>query len=697
MEAVVQVSEPGHHEAVLEKARRDAAPDWRVVDRALRTIARRRAELDAEEAGWIREAEALKIWRPLGMVSMLDYLERAMGYSPKTGQERRRVARALGALPQLTAALAAGQLAFSAVRELTRVATPATEAEWIAAAAGKNLRQIEALVADRREGDRPTDPPDPAARRHVVRYELSAETFALLRQARTLLDDEHGTNQSDDAFLAALCGAVIDGAPAAEPTGRAKFQIAVTVCEYCRQGWQEGGGAQIPIGAAAVERALCDAQHIGSIDDDAPARAYQDIPPSVARFVWRRDGGRCRTPGCRSARGLELHHLVHRADGGSHDALNVALICSSCHKAHHEGILTITGTAERIEVRRPGEASVVREACAHVGAAVEPGAELQSSAASSPSRDSAMSDGSAPHVGAAVEPAAEVQSTTASSPRRDSAMSDASCPHVGAAATPSTEVQSSTASSPRRDSGMSDGSGPHVGATVELSAEVQSTTASNPRRDSAMSDGSGPHVGAAAKPSTEVQSSTASRPRRDSAMSDGSGPHVGAAVEPSAEVELPANIGSSIATVESRSLSVHMSAAVEPSAEVQSSTATGARGDSATNDGSRAHLGATVDAGSEVKAAKGDVRAAADLEPARRGDRARVLEEPATELDVAIRRTQTKEALVGLGWKPAIATAAVAAAWVALGSRATFEQLIFEALRQCPRPLATTPRDLRAR
>jgi hypothetical protein len=34
-------------------------------------------------------------------------------------------------LPELTAALAADELAFSAVRELTRVATPGTEAAWI--------------------------------------------------------------------------------------------------------------------------------------------------------------------------------------------------------------------------------------------------------------------------------------------------------------------------------------------------------------------------------------------------------------------------------------------------------------------------------------------------------------------------------------------------------------------------------------
>jgi hypothetical protein len=155
------------------------------------------------------------------------------------------------------------------------------------------------------------------------------------------------------------------------------------VCERCRQGWQEGAGARIAIQPAAVERAMCDAQHIGSIDGAEPERAYQDIPPSVARLVWRRDRGRCRVPGCRSSRGLELHHLVHRADGGTHEASNLALICSACHQSHHDGVLTISGTADDIEVRRPGDANRVTASVvapdvtsgasvgAHVGAASE--------------------------------------------------------------------------------------------------------------------------------------------------------------------------------------------------------------------------------------------------------------------------------------------------------------------------------------
>ena len=58
-------------------------PRWRTVDRALRDISVRRAALDADEARWLREAEALQIWRPLGMVSAVDYLERVLGYAPR--------------------------------------------------------------------------------------------------------------------------------------------------------------------------------------------------------------------------------------------------------------------------------------------------------------------------------------------------------------------------------------------------------------------------------------------------------------------------------------------------------------------------------------------------------------------------------------------------------------------------------------
>ena len=354
--------------------------DWREADRQLRANARQRAALDADEAFWLREAERLRIWTPLGMVSMVDYLERVLGYGPRTGQDRLRVARALGALPVLTAALDQGALSFSAIKELVRVATPATERAWRDEAIGKNQRQIEELVAGHSPGDLPDDPVDPKVRMHVVRFEVSASTFAVMRQARLALDEEHGRHLSEDEVLAAMSATVLDGGASGEPSGRAKWQIGMVECTHCQRAWQEGAGVRVPVDAATRERAHCDAQWIGALDGDGPARATQDIPPAVARFVWRRDEGRCQTPGCRSARNLELHHIVRRADGGTHDPSNITLRCFSCHAAHHRGALTISGTApDQLETRRtydheapvhaPATGALTIATAAHGGAA----------------------------------------------------------------------------------------------------------------------------------------------------------------------------------------------------------------------------------------------------------------------------------------------------------------------------------------
>lgn len=70
--------------------------NWRDVDRALRAIKHRRGGLDAEEARWLREAEAMQIWKPFGMVSVLDYMERVLEYTPRTAQDRLRRPRGRG-------------------------------------------------------------------------------------------------------------------------------------------------------------------------------------------------------------------------------------------------------------------------------------------------------------------------------------------------------------------------------------------------------------------------------------------------------------------------------------------------------------------------------------------------------------------------------------------------------------------------
>jgi hypothetical protein len=131
-------------------------------------------------------------------------MERAMGYAPHTASERLRVARVLGELPLLEEALERGELAHSAVRELSRIAVPETCAVWLEVTQGKCLREIEAMVSGRRPGDLPTDPTEPRLHRRAITLELSPETYDLWRKLHALAAEEHGQRVSDDELIQAL-------------------------------------------------------------------------------------------------------------------------------------------------------------------------------------------------------------------------------------------------------------------------------------------------------------------------------------------------------------------------------------------------------------------------------------------------------------------------------------------------------------
>jgi len=244
-------------------------------------------------------------------------------------------------LPEVGAALADGRLSYSAVREVTRVATPETASAWVAAAEDKTVKEVEELVSGRRPGDKPTDPDRPDVRLRTVTFQITPATFAMLQQALRVLDDEHGERLDENEAVAALAGAVLAPAPAGDRPARPARQIATTICERCRRGWQDAGSRMVEISATAVEIACCDADHIGSLDDDEPGRVQRDIPDPIRRLIHRRFHGRCAVPGCRSARHLDVHHLHPRAAGGSHDPANLVYLCGAHHDRVHEGRLII--------------------------------------------------------------------------------------------------------------------------------------------------------------------------------------------------------------------------------------------------------------------------------------------------------------------------------------------------------------------
>jgi hypothetical protein len=367
---------------------------WQRAHEELLKIAKKRAGLEFEEGRWLLQAFRARAHAELGFGSFHEYVERLFGHSPRLTLEKLRVAEALEELGETARELESGRISFSAVRELSRVATAETEREWLDAARGRTVREIETMVSGHRPGSGPDDAPDPGEKRHVLKFEVSGEVLATFREAQGKIRRDAAGPLDDDDVLLLFARHVLEG-PKEE--GRSSYQIAFTVCEQCGKGMQLGRGELIEVAPEIVEMACCDAQYLGHIEGNThvgknhsardgethvgadasghdceshvgadasgqdrdghigeqPARATQKVPPAVRRAVRHRDQGRCRVPGCRNAIFVDLHHRDWRLDGGGNVVANLVILCAAHHRAVHLGKLFVESTPAGLRFFHP--------------------------------------------------------------------------------------------------------------------------------------------------------------------------------------------------------------------------------------------------------------------------------------------------------------------------------------------------------
>ena len=369
------------------------------LDRLGDEIAELSAHLDAATArllALIREFDARGGWNT-GFPSCAEWLGWRVGLDKGAARERVRVARALGTLPRLTEALARGELSYSKVRALTRVATPETEARLLAVGRAGTAEHVERIVQGWRQVDRRAEARK-AARHHegrrlqvyededgmvVVRGRLTPEAGALLRRAleagREVLyqkaqREPHGAaveavepvekrptvaQQQADALAlvaeSALHHALDPGAPGE------RYQVVVHVDAAVLADPDQPGqsaledGAHVPAGTS--RRLACDASRV-VVRHDQGGRVVEigartrTIPPALRRALLHRDRT-CRFPGC-GVRVVQAHHLHHWAQGGPTKLSNLALLCRRHHRAvHEEGYQVARGPDGTLQFRRP--------------------------------------------------------------------------------------------------------------------------------------------------------------------------------------------------------------------------------------------------------------------------------------------------------------------------------------------------------
>lgn len=328
------------------------------------------AHLNAATCRWlclVAELDRREIWGDWGAKTSAHWLAWRCGLSASAARERLRVARALPELPAIREAFGRGELSYSQVRALCRIATPETEAELVVLALHATASQLETIVrAYRGVLDRALGADHPEHRRRfvhcmwsdngslLVNAELPAEEGALLmaalaagreavREGASADDSAETTQIGDNAdALVLMADTMLAGGPA-ERTGGDRNQVVVHVDATTLAHDDPEGACEVEHGPAlhpeTARRLACDASLVRILERDgrplSVGRKSRTIAPALRRALRRRDAG-CRFPGCDHQRFLHAHHLDHWARGGRTDLSNLIQLCSYHHRLVHE-------------------------------------------------------------------------------------------------------------------------------------------------------------------------------------------------------------------------------------------------------------------------------------------------------------------------------------------------------------------------
>jgi uncharacterized protein DUF222/HNH endonuclease len=294
--------------------------------------------------------------------------------APGTAREYVRIARALRALPSIAAALEHGRVGFARVRAITRIATAATQDEWLLLAGAHSAAELEAIVRDRRAAAMVADPSLQAEHRRLRTRWTSSGMLGV------------------EALLPAVDGAILDRALAA-----AAADTAVS-----EETDQDLNGAPLPDrkradalvamaraylagnrGAAPESERYAVLIHLDGMTGEArlhdgptlPSETFAPLLSSAKIFLADREGrlapaprrlsramrrailfGRpeCGYPGCHNSVHVDIHHKIQQARGGSHGKENLVPLCSAHHRAVHRLGLTLSyDEGGRIQAHTP--------------------------------------------------------------------------------------------------------------------------------------------------------------------------------------------------------------------------------------------------------------------------------------------------------------------------------------------------------
>jgi len=306
-----------------------------------------------ERAGWLK-------W---GLANCAEWLHWRCDLSMSTAREKVRVAHALKTLPAIAAAFSSGELSYSKVRPLTRVAGADNEDALLAFAVKTTASRVEERCRELRCGK--AESVNEANRAYASRslrihrdaergtmtitVELPLETGELLQKALDrardstasqtpeLVHEPWSARQAD--ALVVIANDYLSGKGAASACTTDNYQVTVHVDRSALANGNGNGRSSLPI--ASVKRLCCDGDVVAIVENEegeplSVGRKTRIVPTAIKRALRARDRG-CLFPGCHHQRFVDAHHIKHWSAGGETCLDNLMLLCSRHHRLVHEG------------------------------------------------------------------------------------------------------------------------------------------------------------------------------------------------------------------------------------------------------------------------------------------------------------------------------------------------------------------------